>query len=811
MSDNSRADTVAVVVVSGVGNEHPGSGRDAIVQTLMADPDRRWTASTPGAVSLTAVAERGPADAAAGAAGQLRTGTDDEHREVFHVDTAHVTGRPDQTDVDVFEMYWADLSRAQGPLSRVFYLLMGITLQLSTIGLEAVRHYREHCGDSRLLRRLHRLMNVMSYWMVYAITPVTIAMITLLVLLSAQLLAPQVPDVVSTWVVGVLGAIAAGWIGGRIVRGGWTFQRPGTDRRVNAGRHIALIVATGVPAIAAVVLGIQSTSYRQFGYAVATALGILAVSILADMMLAIGPRGIDLAGRIAAIRIGFALCPLTAAVAATADAGPVRTANVLSALSLRLDRLVWLVLLAGCLLVACLALVVRHTGPPDQRDNRRRLSMSVIVTLVLGPVLFSIVTTGIFVFFSFLSRIWPGGYPTCWDARTVPADAAGSATCGAVESPLAPAGGILTTPDVPATTITHPVAWGNAMIREMAQPLGVTLLVGAVAVALILVVAVPYVLSLRRGGSLRPGSRPPTPAQTQAARQNARRQGRYFDMVVAAAGSEAAFVLGAIVWTGLTLAAAFAFWVFTSSWGSIGGVDMDQLSQDVGYWVVLALVVAAASAVGFQNVGVLRFLGRPLAVGMTAALDLVYDISSYLRIGQPGIVAPRIKMVARYRALLAHLRDAGYTRVVVCAHSQGTQLTFATLVGDENRQPPLAGARVLPERLEVVTYGSPLAQTYRGRLPGQFVRFGPPLPIPQLRRQMNLYRAGDYIGRGFLSHQYDPATPAIDGIFTERCLGTGQHTAYNKDERWRRVIRWVVTTPATRREDGAAVGVAETV
>ena len=133
MSDNSRADTVAVVVVSGVGNEHPGSGRDAIVQTLMADPDRRWTASTPGAVSLTAVAERGPADAAAGAAGQLRTGTDDEHREVFHVDTAHVTGRPDQTDVDVFEMYWADLSRAQGPLSRVFYLLMGITLQLSLI------------------------------------------------------------------------------------------------------------------------------------------------------------------------------------------------------------------------------------------------------------------------------------------------------------------------------------------------------------------------------------------------------------------------------------------------------------------------------------------------------------------------------------------------------------------------------------------------------------------------------------------------------------------------------------------------------
>ncbi len=98
---------------------------------------------------------------------------------------------------------------------------------------------------------------------------------------------------------------------------------------------------------------------------------------------------------------------------------------------------------------------------------------------------------------------------------------------------------------------------------------------------------------------------------------------------------------------------------------------MDQLSQDVGYWVVLALVVAAASAVGFQNVGVLRFLGRPLAVGMTAALDLVYDISSYLRIGQPGIVAPRIKMVARYRALLAHLRDAGYTRVVVCAHSRG--------------------------------------------------------------------------------------------------------------------------------------------
>ncbi len=193
--------------------------------------------------------------------------------------------------------------------------------------------------------------------------------------------------------------------------------------------------------------------------------------------------------------------------------------------------------------------------------------MSVIVTLVLSPVLFSIVTTGIFVFFSFLSRIWPGGYPTCWDARTVPADAAGSATCGAVESPLAPAGGILTTPDVPATAIAHPVAQGQ---RDDPRD-------GA---------ATGRHLARRRGGG-RADSRGGSPVRavaqarrrstswlargptrrTQAARQNARRQGRYFDVVVAAAaGSEAAFVQGAIVWTGLTLAKAFEFWVFTSSW-----------------------------------------------------------------------------------------------------------------------------------------------------------------------------------------------------------------------------------------------------
>jgi hypothetical protein len=364
----------------------------------------------------------------------------------------------------------------------------------------------------------------------------------------------------------------------------------------------------------------------------------------------------------------------------------------------------------------------------------------------------------------------------------------------------------LTSPDVAATPITHPVAWGNAMIREMAQPLGITLLVGGVIVALLVIVAAPYLVSLIRGGSLRPGSSPPSPQQVEQARNRSCRQGAHLDRVLNAAGSELAFLVCAIAWTALTLAAAMAFWVFTTSWGSVGSVNIDQLSQDVGYWVVLVLVVGSASAVGFQNVGVLRFLGRPLAVGMTAALDLVYDISSYLRIGQPGIVAPRIKMVARYRALLSHLREEGYTRVVVCAHSQGTQLTFATLIGDEDRQPPLAGATVVPDNLEVVTYGSPLRQTYRRRLPGQFSGFGPPLPLGQLRRQVNIYRAGDYIGRGLRQEQYDPAVPTVDGIFMERCLGTGQHTAYGKDERWRRVIRWVITTPAPQAVEDTEVG-----
>lgn len=803
MSDTTGVGTVAVVVVSGVGNERPGSGRDMMVQTLLADPERRWVASRPSMVTLTAIAERGDVDGASTRSGPLRTGTSDDHREVFDVATATVAARPDQTGVDVFEMYWADLSRAQGPFSRVFYLLMGITLQLSTIGLEAVRRYRERGGDSPLLRRLQRLMNVMSYWMVYAVTPVTIAMVTLLLILNAQLLGHQVPDVASVWVVGALGALAAAWIGGRIVRGGWTFLGDRTDRPPDSSRHVILIIATSILSIVALVIGISSTSLHEFGYSTAAAFAVLTIALVADMLQTSRRTVVDLDGRVVAIRIGFALGPILAAVAATPNAGPIRTANVLGAVSLRLDRLVWLILLAGCLVVAMLALIVRHArASDDERSERRRLSMSVVVTLVLGPVLFSVVTTGIFVFFSFLSRVWPGGYPTCWDARSVPTDASGAALCGGVGFPRSPGGNIFTGPDTQGAPITHPVAWGNSMIREMAQPLGISLMFGGLLLLFVLVAAAPYVVSLFGGGSLRPGSPPLTAAQADQARTRTAVQGRRFDRLLRAAGTDSGFVLFSVGWTGLTLAAALSFWLFSGSWGSAWGIDLDVLSRDVGYWVVLGLVVAAAAAVGFKNVGVLRFVGRTLAVGLTAALDLVYDISSYLRIGQPGLVAPRIKMVARYRALLAHLHDQGYSRVVLCAHSQGTQLTYATLVGDEDRRPPLSGATVLPDHLEVVTYGSPLMQTYRRRLPRQFSRLGPPLPLAQVKRQVNIYRAGDYIGRALLAEQYDPTAPTIQGTFIERCLGTGQHTAYGKDERWRRVIRWVVTTPATSDGDG---------
>lgn len=188
-------------------------------------------------------------------------------------------------------------------------------------------------------------------------------------------------------------------------------------------------------------------------------------------------------------------------------------------------------------------------------------------------------------------------------------------------------------------------------------------------------------------------------------------------------------------------------------------------------------------------------------------VDLPYDIATYLRIAHDGKGA-RPRIIARHRALLRHMRDSGkgYDAIVFAAHSQGSMLVLATLLGDPHRQEAEAagdGGGVVPwtiaappaPRVSVVSFGCPIRQTYGARLPGDYdFMWSSATPLAPVNVEWtNLYRAGDYVGRAVFHDPLDPrfSTPgsvfmaplASDAVIRrDVCLlSKGGHTGYFSD------------------------------
>ena len=179
--------------------------------------------------------------------------------------------------------------------------------------------------------------------------------------------------------------------------------------------------------------------------------------------------------------------------------------------------------------------------------------------------------------------------------------------------------------------------------------------------------------------------------------------------------------------------------------------------------------------------------------------------------------APRRRVLRRYATLLDHVATAqDPDAVVIAAHSQGSMYSLALLFGDEFRDRadrqeatgwPLA-PRVLPDhpdvprepsaavtvRLALLTAGCPIQQTYAPSFPGQYDWPSDEDGVRAMLRRTgpnttwrNVYRSGDYLGRGLWSGA--GATDAADPLSRplrrdEFCLGAGQHTGYWGDPRF---------------------------
>jgi hypothetical protein len=256
--------------------------------------------------------------------------------------------------------------------------------------------------------------------------------------------------------------------------------------------------------------------------------------------------------------------------------------------------------------------------------------------------------------------------------------------------------------------------------------------------------------------------------------------------------------LGAIVGGALYLAFVYREFAFaTAEPGQLAGWLAGWLDELRGETLVAAGKWLAGGALTVAALGsrFTRTFGR-----LRVVLDAVLDIDNYFA-DPPNRRPPRARIFARYAALLAYLRGQGYARIVIVSHSQGTVISADLLryLHVQRRLPDIVGH--LP--ISLVTVGSPLRDLYAERFPllyrwmgsnaADFATARPSASEIGAVEWVNACRSGDYVGRFLwtpVGRAYRIAVVGADGKVeaaragdrTEFCLGAGAHTHYFSDD-----------------------------
>jgi len=261
-------------------------------------------------------------------------------------------------------------------------------------------------------------------------------------------------------------------------------------------------------------------------------------------------------------------------------------------------------------------------------------------------------------------------------------------------------------------------------------------------------------------------------------------------------------------------------------------------------------------------VAALSLLGGVLsryAPAVRAPLDVALDVDNYFR-EFPRKQIPRARIFTRYVALLEHVAAQGYDKIVIVAHSQGCVISAETLRWLREGRRRGAGASAARARLfeqlggdvRLLTMGCPLRQLYAARFPtlyrwvlkkdGPFC--GPRAEDIGVRQWLNAFTSGDYVGRWLWSRDrpgddvlghplaevlepgvmgrasvYDGFAPSPPGGAeldpvgeAETCLGVGAHTHYFEPDQ--QEVAWLVdylvgsryiVTGASREGSGSGV------
>lgn len=252
-----------------------------------------------------------------------------------------------------------------------------------------------------------------------------------------------------------------------------------------------------------------------------------------------------------------------------------------------------------------------------------------------------------------------------------------------------------------------------------------------------------------------------------------------------------------MVWAGFSLQPAGAF---QGQWFGWQGSLFNYFRDNSALLLKTLTYLVAGSAAGLLVIGA-RVFGslRDIRLALDAALDVDRHFREF-----PAQSTPRGRIAARLHSVLQAVKEQGFERIVICAHSQGTVITAELLRDLQFRNP--AFMRELPP-INLFTCGSPLRQLYAARFPALYAWIdgrmgggealgteltGPLATDLGVKRWTNAYCTGDYVGRWLwvppgqnllaLGQSLD------DGAHRQLCLGRGAHTHYY-DARMSRVAQ----------------------
>lgn len=658
--------------------------------------------------------------------------------------------RNDARSLDVYEMYWADLSRLSAGGLNALLSLYQLFFHLSTLAADVVDQVslsEKGGGGWRLLQRFHA-------WMAWLLKgPTALLQLAMLLMVAHGAMALAAGELQGQLLAAAFGLGAIVLLG--VAALGWLRAAPGPGRWAK----LVFPLAAASASLATALYALNVERVPPLLYFGAGALGVLLLGAYLVERYSGVTQGVRVLGHLVVVATVAALC-IDAVLAL-----PIRTTQTEWMIDASMHVGEWLlaaVLLVWALFVAIEILALLLGGWLGRGAGAAaRASLHTARLAVIG-------SSGLFAVLSLV----------LWSVVTF---VAGRALADIAYEPILFEG-------------TYRSA--GFFLEDRVKDLGgffTPLVLGfGLLVAAALLVVLPSLME-----EISPTANVDAKGVRKGALEWARRLGRWLGGGIRFLGTAFKFLvpLGAILAGGIYIAFVLQQFAFKTGVGAdvadllVGTLELfkGETLVAAGKWLAGGAVTIAALGSRFTNT-----FGR-----LSVAIDAVLDIDNYFA-DPPNRQPPRGRIYSRYASLLGYLHDAGYARVVIVAHSQGTVISADLLryLHAQDRLQDVVGE--LP--LALVTVGSPLRDLYAERFPllyqwmgsreAGFAQARPAAAELGVTEWVNACRSGDYVGRFIWTPDGEGAPFGVAvladgrveasraGDRAEFCLGAGGHTHY---------------------------------